>query len=444
MTVSRTICLGFITVIAIGTLLLLMPFSTSEGTWNDLVVALFTSTSAVCVTGHIVVDTGTYFSPIGQFFILALIQVGGLGYMTATTFLLLLVGRRFALRDKLAIQQALDRPGIQGGAQVIRSVIALTVIFEITGMLLLLIVFSRDYSFGRALWLSIFHSISAWNNAGFSLFADSLVGYQSSLLVNLVIPGLIIFGGIGYEVIFEIYLWLRDHLFNRPEKMIISLNFKVVTSTTIILLLLGTAAIFFAELDNPETLGSMDLATQIMAAWFQSVVPRTAGFNSINIGEMTTAALFITIALMFIGGSPGGTAGGMKTTTLRILTSSTKAILQGKEEVVLYERQVPINLILKAIGVVVGSAATVILMTTLIAFTDPEIDFIQLLFEVVSGFATVGLSTGITAGLSTFAKLVLVATMYIGRVGVLLLMAAILGDPSPSAIRYPEENLLVG
>jgi len=444
MTVSRTICLGFITVIAVGTLLLLMPFSTSEGTWNDPVVALFTSTSAVCVTGHIVVDTGTYFSPIGQFFILALIQIGGLGYMTATTFLLLLVGRRFALRDKLAIQQALDRPGIQGGAQVIRSVIATTMIFEITGMFLLLIVFSRDYDLGRALWFSIFHSISAWNNAGFSLFEDSLIGYQSSPLINLVIPGLIIFGGIGYEVIFELYLWLRDHLLNKPEKIIISLNFKVVTSTTIILLLLGTAAIFFAELDNPETLGSMDLGTKIMAAWFQGMTPRTAGFNSINIGEMTTAALFITIALMFIGGSPGGTAGGMKTTTLRILTSSTKALLQGKEEVVLYERQVPINLILKAIGVVVGSAATVILRTTLIAFTDPEIDFIQLLFEVVSGFATVGLSTGITAGLSTFAKLVLVATMYIGRVGVLLLMAAILGDPSPSAIRYPEENLLVG
>ncbi|MBD2058366.1 ATPase [Oculatella sp. FACHB-28] len=444
MTVSRTICLGFITVIAIGTLLLLMPFSTSEGTWNDPVVALFTSTSAVCVTGHIVVDTATYFSPIGQFFILALIQIGGLGYMTATTFLLLLVGRRFALRDKIAIQQALDRPGIQGSTQVIQSVIALTVIFEITGMLLLLIVFSRDYDFGRALWLSIFHSISAWNNAGFSLFSDNLIGYQSSVIVNLVIPGLIIFGGIGYEAIFEMYLWLRDHLFRRPEKIIISLNFKVAVSTTIILLLVGTVAIFLAELNNPETLGSMDFATKIMAAWFQAVVPRTAGFNSINIGEMTTAALFITIALMFIGGSPGGTAGGIKTTTLRILTSSTKAILQGKEEVVLYDRQVPVNLILKAIGVLVGSATTVILMTALITFTDPDVDFILVLYEVVSGFATVGLSTGITAGLSIFAKLVLVATMYIGRVGVLLLMSAILGDPNPTAIRYPEENLLVG
>jgi trk system potassium uptake protein len=444
MTVSRTICLGFITVIAIGTLLLLMPFSTSEGTWNDPVVALFTSTSAVCVTGHIVVDTATYFSPIGHFFILALIQIGGLGYMTATTFLLLLVGRRFALRDKIAIQQALDRPGIQGSTQVIRSVIALTAIFEITGMFLLLPVFLRDYDLGRALWLSIFHSISAWNNAGFSLFSDNLTGYQSSVTVNLVIPGLIIFGGIGYEVIFEMYLWLRDHLLRRTEKIIISLNFKVAISTTIILLLVGTVAIFFAELNNPETLGSMDFSTKIMAAWFQAVVPRTAGFNSINIGEMTTAALFVTIALMFIGGSPGGTAGGIKTTTLRILTSSTKAILQGKEEVVLYDRQVPINLILKAIGVLVGSAATVILMTTLIAFTDPDIDFILVLYEVVSGFATVGLSTGITAGLSIFAKLVLIATMYIGRVGVLLLMAALLGDPNPTSIRYPEENMLVG
>ncbi|MBD1867644.1 ATPase [Leptolyngbya sp. FACHB-671] len=444
MTVSRTICLGFITVIAIGTLLLLMPFSTSEGTWNDPIVALFTSTSAVCVTGHIVVDTATYFSPIGQFFILALIQIGGLGYMTATTFLLLLVGRKFALRDKIAIQQALDRPGIQGSTQVIRSVIALTVIFEITGMLLLLIVFSRDYDFGRALWLSIFHSISAWNNAGFSLFSDNLIGYQSSIIVNLVIPGLIIFGGIGYEAIFEMYLWLRDHLLRRPNKIIISLNFKVAVSTTIVLLLVGTVAIFLAELNNPETLGSMDFATKIMAAWFQAVVPRTAGFNSINIGEMTTAALFITVALMFIGGSPGGTAGGIKTTTLRILTSSTKAILQGKEEVVLYDRQVPINLILKAIGVLVGSTTTVILMTALITFTDPDVDFILVLYEVVSGFATVGLSTGITAGLSIFAKLVLVATMYIGRVGVLLLMSAILGDPNPTAIRYPEENLLVG
>jgi trk system potassium uptake protein len=444
MTVSRTICLGFITVITIGTFLLMLPISISDGTWNNIVVALFTATSAVCVTGHIVVDTATYFSPIGHFFILALIQIGGLGYMTATTFLLLLLGRRFGLRDKIAIQQALDRPGIQGSAQVIRSIIGLTMIFEITGALLLLFVFVPDYGFDYGLWLSIFHSISAWNNAGFSLFSDNLVQYKTSLLMNLIIPGLIIFGGIGYEVIFELYLWIRDRLLRRPQTVVFSLNFKVATSTTIILLAVGTIAIFITEFNNPGTLGPLNLEGKFLAAWFQAVVPRTAGFNSINLGEMTTAALFITIALMLIGGSPGGTAGGIKTTTLRVLTSCTKAILQGQEEVVLYDRQIPISLILKAVGVVVGSLATVTILITVVALSDPQIDFIRVVYEVVSGFATVGLSTGITADLSIIGKLALVVSMYVGRVGVLLFISAVLGDPSPTSVRYPEENMLVG
>ncbi len=422
----------------------MLPFSTSSGTWNDFIVALFTSTSAVCVTGHIVVDTGSYFSMTGQVILLALVQVGGLGYMTATTFLLLLLGRRFGLRDKIALQQALDRPGLQGATQVLRSIIALTLIFELTGAFLLLAVFVPDHGWSKGLWLSIFHSITAWNNAGFSPFRDNLISYQSSVLLNLIIPALIIFGGIGYEVIFELFLWLRDRLSSKPEKIVFSLNFKVALSTTLILLALGTISIFLTELNNSETLGSMNLPTKLMTAWFQGVTPRTAGFNTIDIGQMTDATLFITIALMFVGGNPGGTAGGIKTTTLRILTSCTQAILQGKEEVILYERQIPISLILKAVGVAVGSLATVIVMTTLISITDTKFSFIQILFEVVSGFFTVGLSTGITAGLSTFAKLVLIATMYIGRVGILLFIGAIVGDSTPTAIRYPEENLLVG
>ncbi|MBW4522468.1 MAG: TrkH family potassium uptake protein [Scytolyngbya sp. HA4215-MV1] len=446
MTVSRSICLGFLAVIAVGTLLLMLPLSTTEQgwDWNTVIVALFTATSAVCVTGHAVVDTGTYFSGPGQFFIVALVQIGGLGYMTATTFLLLLLGRKFKLRDKIAVQQALDRGEMQGAKQVIRSIIATTLIFEITGIFLLLVVFVPDYGWGHGLWLSIFHSVSAWNNAGFSLFPKNLIGYQSSLLLNLVITGLIVLGGIGYEVIFELYLWSRDRLFKFPERVCFSLNFKVAVSTTLMLLGIGTLAFFFVELPNPHTLGSMDMGTRWLAAWFQAVTPRTAGFNTIEIGKMTTAGLFITIALMFIGGSPGGTAGGIKTTTLRVLTSCTKTILQGKEEVHLYEREVPISLILKAVGVLVGSFATVIIMTILISLSDRHFDFIRLLFEVVSAFGTVGLSTGITAELSLFAKLVLVVTMYIGRVGVLLLMASILGDPKPSSVRYPEENLLVG
>ena len=422
----------------------MMPFSSSSGDWTDPIAALFTSTSAVCVTGLSVVDVGTYFSFWGQFILVALVQIGGLGYMTATTFLLIIIGAKFGLRDKIAIQQALDRTGLNNSADLIRSIIAVTLIFEITGTFLLLPVFTPQHGLDRGLWLAIFHSINSWNNAGFSLFKDSFIGYQSSVLLNLVVTGLIILGGIGYGVLFQIYLLLRDRIQHRTERIILSLDFQVATSTTLILLFAGTVAFFLIELRNPNTFGALSLKDRILAAWFQSVTPRTAGFNTIDIGKMTTAGLFLTIALMFIGASPGGTGGGIKTTTLRVLTSCTKAILKGKQEVLLYERQIPVNLILKAVGVLVGSVTTVMIATISIALTDPELDFIQLLFEVVSAFGTVGLSTGITANISAAAKLVLIATMFIGRVGILLLIGAVLGDPRPSAIHYPEENLLVG
>ncbi|MBE9226601.1 ATPase [Phormidium sp. LEGE 05292] len=444
MTISRTICLGFLAVITVGALLLMMPFSTSSGNWNDPIVALFTSTSAVCVTGLSVVDPGTYFSFWGELFMVALVQIGGLGYMTTTTFLILLVGRRFDLRHKMAIQQALDRPGLQEAPQLIRSVIATTMIFEITGIFLLMPVFAPKYGLSQGLWLSIFHSVNSWNNAGFSLFQDNFIGYQSSILLIAVVTGLIIFGGIGYGVIFEMFLWLRDRIQRKKACVRFSLNFKVATSTTIILLVFGTIAFFFIEWRNPETFGLMNFGEKVLNAWFQSVTPRTAGFNTIDIGKMTTAGLFLTIALMFMGASPGGTGGGIKTTTVRVLTSATKAILQGQEEVTLYKREVAISLILKAVGVLIGSVATVLLSTILISLTDPKLDFLQILFEVVSAFGTVGLSTGITAKLSVVGKLLIISTMYIGRVGVLLFMAAILGDPRPKSVHYPEENLLVG
>ncbi|MEA5571413.1 TrkH family potassium uptake protein [Calothrix sp. UHCC 0171] len=444
MTVSRTICLGFLAVIAVGTLLLMMPFSTSSGEWNNLVVALFTSTSAVCVTGLSVVDPGTYFSFWGELFIALLAQIGGLGYMTTTTFLILLIGKRFDMRQKIAIQQALDRPGMSGSVQIIRSIIATTLIFEITGIFLLIPAFVPQYGWSKGLWFAIFHSISAWNNAGFSLFEDSLMGYQFSPLVVLTITSLIIFGGIGYGVVLEGYIWLRDRIYQRQEKLIFSLDFKVATTTTLILLVLGTIAFLGVELRNPQTFGNISFGNQVLLAWFQSVTTRTAGFNTINISEMTNAGLFITIAFMFAGASPGGTGGGLKTTTLRVLTSCTKAILQGKEEVLLYQRKIPYPLVLKAVGVLVGSVATVIASTVLISLTDPEVPFVQILFEVVSAFATVGLSTGITGSVTITAKLILIATMYIGRVGILLLMSAVLGDPRPTRIHYPEENLLVG
>jgi trk system potassium uptake protein len=445
MTVSRTICLGFIAVILAGTALLMMPFATSSGQWNSPITALFTATSAVCVTGHVVVDTATHFSGLGQFVIMLLVQIGGLGYMTVTTFLLLLLGRRFGLKDKIAIQQALDRRSLQGSNQILRSIVATTLIFELTGAFLLLLEFVPRVGWPKGLWFAIFHSVSAWNNAGFALFSDNLVSYQGSLLLNMVITGLIIFGGIGYEVILELYLMLREQITNSSIRTVRSLNFRVAVSTTIFLLLGGTLSIWLIEMRNTQTLATLGTGQQLLAAWFQAVTSRTAGFNTMDVSKMTTAGLFITIALMLIGGCPGGTAGGIKTTTARILASSNYAVLQGKESVVLYRRQVPNALILKAIGVTFGSIMTVIIATVIISLVEPpKLHFIQILFEVVSAFGTVGLSMGITADLNPLSKLVLVATMYIGRVGILLLIAALLGDQKSTAIRYPEESLLVG
>jgi len=444
MTVSRTICLGFLVLIVVGTLLLMLPFATAEGGWNNPLVALFTATSAVCVTGLIVVDTGSFFSPFGEGIILTLIQVGGLGYMTATTVLLLLLGRRLGLRERLAIQKSMDKAELAGGRSLVISIITMTLIFELTGIFCLYPTFSQDYGSGYGLWLSVFHSISAFNNAGFSLFEDSMVQYAFNPWINLVITVLVILGGLGYQVIMEIFMWLRNRIQRRRHRQVFSLNFKIATSTTVALLGLGTVALFAAEFNNPETLGGVRIGGKLLLAWFQSVVTRTAGFNSVDFGAMDNASLFIVIAFMFIGANPGSTGGGVKTTTIRILLACTRMVLQGKEDVLLYQRQIPASRVLKAIGVVVGSALVVVIVTMLVAFSNPDMSFIQILFESVSAFATVGLSTGITAELSAFGKYVIIATMYLGRVGVLLFMAALLGDPKPTAIQYPEEDLLVG
>lgn len=445
MTIARTICLGFIFVILTGTFLLMMPFSTETGEWGDFITALFTSTSAVCVTGLIVVDTNTYFSFWGEFFILCLIQVGGLGYMITTTFLILLIGKKFDFRQKIAINDSFDRPFLQGSRNLVISVFATTFILELIAVLCLYPVFMKDYGVIEGLWLAIFHTVSAWNNAGFSLFYDNLMDYHNSIPVNLVITTLIVFGGIGYQVIIEFYFWIIDK-FNRSNhhKYDFSLNFKVATRTTIALLVFGTIAFSITESHNPDTMANFSIFDKIIASWFQSVTTRTAGFNTIDIGKMTIPGLFITIGLMFIGASPSGTGGGIKTTTLAILLNTTRAVLRGQEKVVIHKREVPVSLILKAMAVLFGSAMTVIIITFIISLLHPDLEFIAIVFEVVSAFATVGLSMGITANLSVLAKLALVFTMYLGRVGVLLFMAAIIGDPKPSRVSYPPENLLVG
>jgi len=443
MTPARTICLGFLLVIGVGTLLLWLPLSTQAPGWDSLWTALFTATSAVCVTGLSVVDVGTHYSFWGQLILLLLVQIGGLGYMTSMTLLMLLLGRRFRLKDKLAVQQALDQTGIGGIRGLLRSILLATGILEFVGTLALLAFFVPRFGFWRGLWQSIFHSINSFNNAGFSLFSNNFMSYFNAPLLVFTTTVLIILGGIGYQVLLEFYLWLTC---KHPERFTFSLNTKVVVSTTLVLLGVGTVAFWLIEGNNPDTLGRMNLGEQFLAAWFQSVTSRTAGFNTIDIGKMTATGLFFTIVLMFIGASPGGTGGGIKTTTVRVLLRATRAILRGHEEVIIYEREIPPILIYKAIAVLVGSMSLVLLMLTLISITEAEhgFTFLQLFFEVVSAFATVGLSTGITSGLSLSGKLLIILTMYAGRVGVLLLMAALFREPRPLRTHYPEETFLVG
>jgi trk system potassium uptake protein len=466
MTVSRTVCLGFVGVIFAGAIVLTLPVSVApgywQGFWKTFHIALFTSTSAVCVTGLSVVDVGKHFTVFGQAIVALLAQVGGLGYMTATTVLLLILRKRLNLRDKIAIQQSLDVTGLSGLPGLVKSIIATTLVFELGGALLmlptfldgsqlpqnpaLLPTFIQDGGLTplKALWLSLFYSVSAFNNAGFGLFADNLMSYVKSGPVSLAIAGLIIFGGIGYQVIMESYLWIRARSHGSTIRRTFSLNFKIATTTTVFLLGIGTLAFLLTEFSNPATLATLTGPEKLLAAFFQSVTPRTAGFNTIDISKMTTTGLVVTIALMFVGASPGGTGGGIKTTTFRVLASCTSAVLQGKEDVLCFQRQIPIALILKAVAVALGSALTVMVSTICLTLTDPTQNFLHLFYEVVSAFATVGLSAVGTANLSIPGQLVLVPTMYVGRVGILLLMGALLGDPKPTFVKYPEENLLVG
>jgi len=444
MTVARTICLGFIGIITVSTILLMLPISNASGQWTDVLTALFTITSATCVTGLAVVDTGTHFSFFGQLVLTLTIQLGGLGYMTATTFLLILLGRRSRLQHRIAVQESLDSIGLSSVSQLVISVIATTALIELTGTFVMMTVFVPQFGWIKGTWMAIFHSVSAFNNAGFALFPDNLIQYATNPGIVGTIGILIILGGIGYQVIMEAFLWLRDRLFRRLRGFRFSMHTKTVTSTTFWLLLIGFLGIYAAEFHNPATMANTSLSERFWLSIFQSITTRTAGFNSLDIGAMTMASLFLMIALMFIGASPGSTGGGIKTTTLRILSNCTGTVLRGRESVILYRREVPKGLLMKAISVFIGSVCTVVIATVILAVSDPKFEFIQVFFEVVSAFGTVGLSMGITAKLSTIGKLTIIAVMYIGRVGVLLLMEALLGDPKPSAIRYPEEDLLVG
>lgn len=436
---GQVLGLGFGIIILIGTLLLALPIATQNGTSIGLVNALFTATSAVCVTGLVVVDTGTYWTIFGKTIILMLIQIGGLGFMTMATAGAFIMGRRIGLRNRLIMQEALNQMSISGVVRLTKYVILTTFTIEGIGAFLLSFKFIPQFGFAKGVAFSVFHSISAFCNAGFDIMGNytGLTSFVTDPLVNIVIMGLILIGGIGFSVIVDI---ARNKQYKK-----LSIHSKLVIMTSLVLLGAGFILFLAIEWNNPATLGELTIPQKILGAMFQSVTPRTAGFNTIPIDQLETPSKLITMVLMFIGGSPGSTAGGVKTTTVGIMILTILMVIRGKDEIEFSFRRISKDTANKALaifGIVLTIALTII---TLLTITEPNLEFIDIVFEVFSALGTVGLSTGITSSLSTVGKLIIAIAMFFGRVGPLTMVIALTQRGRRKAlVRYPEGKVSVG
>lgn len=448
----RMLVMSFLGLIAVGTLLLTFPAATVDGKGSDILTALFTATSATCVTGLIVQDTGTYFSRFGQLVILALIQLGGLGIMTFYTSIVVLLGQRMGLQERRTMQEIIEETRDIDIARMVRYVLLFTLLTEGIGILVLFIrwLFVLG-SPGRALYYAIFHSISAFCNAGFSLFPDSFIRYQSDLCINLCIITLIVLGGLGFPVVHEILN--RQNLFyfprtfrqplsgNSPRRMQLTLHSRLVLITTAFLITSGTILFFFLEYDN--TLHNLPLGTKLLASLFQSVTARTAGFNTVPLSNLHGVTIFLWVILMFIGASPGGTGGGVKTSTIAVLFLAIRSRIRGEEEIVYSRRTIPKDVVYRAMAIIALSLGAIALIYAgLLFFENQRFEF--LLFEAISAFGTVGLSIGITPELNVIGKLFIIILMFVGRTGPLTLTLAMTAANKRSMITYPTARIIVG
>ncbi|WP_134117601.1 TrkH family potassium uptake protein [Orenia marismortui] len=435
LTPARFLTIGYLLVISVGTFLLTLPITTVDGRGLNIVDALFTATSATAVTGLIVVDTATYLTTFGQIVVLVLIQIGGFGFMTTSTLFALLLGRKISFRERIIIREELNHFTLSGVIKLARYVIALTLGIEFTGALLLFLKFKNTLPISKAIYFSVFHAISAFCNAGFALFSNSLENFVGNYYVNIIITTLFILGGLGFAVIADLY--------EKRRFVTLSLNSKLVLLTTIILILIGSSGIFLLESSNQNTFGQLALEDRFISAYFQGVTPRTAGFNTIAIGDLTQGSLFLIIILMFIGASPGSTGGGLKTTTIGVLIVATYSLVIGKDDAELFRRRLSQITVYKALAVTIVSLLVIILATLILTITE-SFKFIEIFFETVSAYATVGLSTGITGGLSTIGRVLITIIMFTGRVGPLTLAMALGERERSNKVRYPEEKILIG
>lgn len=436
-TPSQILVFGFAGLILTGALVLMLPPLSVSGTGLHFIDALFTATSAVCVTGLVVVDTGTFFNTWGHLVIIGLIQAGGLGIMTLAVLYAIVMGKRIHLRERLVMQEALNQFDLQGVVRLTQYVVKVTLFIEFVAGTILSVRWIQDFGWSKGIFFGYWHAVSAFCNAGFDLFGgySSITGYVDDITVNVVIAGLIVVGGLGFPVIADIY---QQRRFQK-----LSLHSKVVLTTSLLLIILGAGLIFLFEYCNPATLGDLSLQGKLLGAFFQSVTPRTAGYNTLPIAELYHETLFLMVILMFIGASPASTGGGVKTSSLAVMASAVWSMIKGKEYPELYERRIAEQIVYKAFSLIFFSLTMVTVVTMVMCITE-KVSFLNILFEVTSAFGTVGLSTGITPGLSTPGKILIILTMFAGRVGPLTL-AFVLGQRKiKSLYKNPAGKVMIG
>jgi len=429
--------------ILLTSLLLMLPFATTGAEGIHFIDAFFTMTSAICVTGLIVLDTPKDFTLFGQLVILSGIQVGGLGYSTMATLLLLALRRRIGLRQRMMMMEVLSTLSMEGLVRFVKVIVAITLIIETVGALILAARFAFDMGPLRAIYLGIFHSVSAFNNAGFSLFSANLAAYRGDIVVNLTIAALIILGGIGFII-------FRDLLDNvHGARFRLSTHTKLALLVTLLLIVGGTVGIWAFEAQNQSSVGNLPFGEQILVAYFHSVSARTAGFNTVDLSLMATPTLYLLILLMIVGGSPGSTAGGIKTTTFGIVCASIWATLRGRADVMMFHRRIPQEIVMKSFILAAVAWGLVTGFTMVLSYSE-NLDFLKTLFEVASAAGTVGLSTGngdvlsLSALFSDFGKALIIMTMFLGRLGPLALGLFAVRTHEELRYRYAEAKVVIG
>ncbi len=440
---SRILALGYLSIIACGTILLSLPQATVAGGRLALIDSLFTATSAVCVTGLTTKNTAVAFSPFGKLVILSLIQIGGLGYMTFSTIISLLIGKRLSLRDRLIMAEAYNVLSLSGLVRFTKTIFKITLAMEFLGAFVLFSRWLPQMTPKKALFHAIFQSVSAFNNAGFSSFPNNLASYGNDLTVNLTIMILIVMGGIGYIVISDTYRFVTGQ--------VVSLSFhsKMVYTVTCVLIMGGAFLFYSLESTNPGSIGNLPFTQKALASLFQSITTRTAGFNTIDISSLRQPTLFLFILLMFIGASPGGTGGGIKTTTFFVMSSALWCTMRGQRDATAFRKRIPDESVGKSFFIAMSGMMFIIVITILILGFESG-PLLRCLFESVSAFGTVGLSTGNGKGLSFVAtygstgKFFITALMYIGRVGPLTIGSAFIYKRRVKMYKYPEGKVLVG